>query len=306
MFRLIAVARDGSQHTWDAEFDHDGVAQEWTYRVTTPGCQDFYEARFKEVGANLIQPDVLHRHDPAFRGKGLTEALFARVVTDTGRTLISSTNGPTKNFPNEYRSADAERVWRRLFGEERATYDAAQDRYTFVPQGTGKGPFGRPQPGRRPQFYVKGSYVLDRIFGTNFANDLDIHWLSTGGSPTATSVRAWLDRCALPDHATIHVDRVTDLFACDGGGPPVFNIDLWQIEMDGYIYEMDPATHLATRINGKPNVKLTFLAKPPPPPSVETNTMLDKALRKMQQHPTLSDAGTIARINVLKGRPIPP
>jgi hypothetical protein len=210
-FQLSTVGRDGTQNTFDAELDHDPAAHTWSYCVRTAGCANFYEARFVEVPGG-VQSDVLARNDATFRGKGIADALFARVNTDSGHQLVSSTNTGQKHFPNEWRSADAERIWRRLFGEERASYDAAQDRYTFVPHGTAKGPFGRPQPGRRPQFYVKGSYVLDRLFNTNFANDIDIHWLDTGGAVTASAIGAWLDRCALPQHATIQLDRITDFF----------------------------------------------------------------------------------------------
>lgn len=117
-FQLVAIARNGTQQTWDAELERD--ASEWTYRVTASTCRDFYEARFKEVGTDVIQPDVLDRHDDAFRGKGLTEALFQKVVQDSGRSLVSSTNAPTRHFPNEYRTNDADRIWRRLFAEGRA------------------------------------------------------------------------------------------------------------------------------------------------------------------------------------------
>jgi hypothetical protein len=138
-FVLTATGRDGAAHTFqDAELDHDANARTWAYRVRVAGTPDFYEAKFAEV-AGGVQPVALARNDAVFRGKGIAEALFLRVVADSGQHLFSSTNAGQKNFPNEFRSVSAERIWRWLFGEERATYDAAQDRYTFVPQGTARG-----------------------------------------------------------------------------------------------------------------------------------------------------------------------
>ncbi len=307
-FRLTAVARDGSSQVWDAESEQDVTAQEWTYRVTVAGCLDFYEARFKEVGPDLIQPDVLDRHHTAFRGKGLAEALFARVVVDSGRTLVSSTNNGAKNFPNEYRSQDAERLWRYLFAEERAEYDESADRFRYYPEGLpARGIVRRAGAPRRPRFYVKGSYVLDVLFGTNYANDIDICWLDSGGQPTNARVAAWMRLCRLP-WKPIQLVRVRDFFACDGGGAPVFNIDLWRIEMDGCAYDMNPATHGAIKMPAPPQTRLGFLPSPPPfalTPSAQTNAMLDKARAKMARHPSLFDQTTETEILRLKARPIP-
>lgn len=306
-FQLDAAARDGTQQAWSGELEHDAAAHEWTYRVTTPDCPDFYEARFREVGADHVQPDVLDRHHDAFRAQGLTEALFDRVVSDSGRTLISSANHGTKNFRNEFRSADAERVWRRLFAQELAAYDADADRFTFHPDGIPQGGgIRRAGARRRPQFYVKGSYVLDRVFGTDYANDVDVFWLDVGQRPTNARISRWMELCGFTPKP-IQLARVTNLFACDGGGAPIFNFDLWRIEMDGDTYEMDPRTRVATKIRAAPATPLRFLPDHSPfalTPSVETNAVLDKALAKMARHPSLFDSATKAEILRLKERSI--
>jgi hypothetical protein len=76
--------------------------------------------------------------------------------------------------------------------------------------------------------------------------------------------------------------------------------------MDGCIYKVDPTTRVATRVHGVPNIRLAFLQNLPPVAlmaSDETNAVLDKALRKMQQHPVLNDAGVAAEIARLKSLP---
>ncbi|AGP39483.1 hypothetical protein [Sorangium cellulosum] len=306
-FRLDTVARDGSSQSFDAEADHDASAGVWTYRAFVAECADFYEARFKQVAAGYIQPDMLDRHHDAFRGKGITEAIFLRVVQDAGLPLVSSTNRGTMNFENEYRTGDAERIWRRLFAEERASYDGKEDRFRFHPEGTFKGVFGRKDANRRPQFYVKGSYVLDRIFGTDHANDIDICWLDVRGKPEDQRVREWCDLCGFP-RKTVQPIKIADFFACDGGGSPIFNIDLWRLEMDGCAYEMDPSTHAAKRITNLPQSSLELLPNPGPfalSPSPELNAVLSKALMKMQRHPSLYNQSTEQEIKRLMARPIP-
>lgn len=116
----------------------------------------------------------------------------------------------------------------------------------------------------RPQFYAKGSYVLDVLFGTKHASDIDICWADTGGQPEKARISRWMELCGF-EARPIQLVRVTDFFACDGGGPPIFNIDLWRIEMDGAVYEMDPVTRVATRIrSGRSTVTLRFLPNLPP------------------------------------------
>lgn len=306
-FQLSTTARDGIPHRFDVEIESGEKAGIWTYRVSTPGCPDFYEARFAAVDG-VVQPDVLTANHSAYKGKGITEALFFRVVSDTQLTLESGTNHGQRRLRNESRSLDAERVWRRLFAEERASYDVMTDRFTFVPSGVQpSGSFRRAGVGRQPRYYIKGSYVLDVLFGTTHANDIDICWLDTGGQPTNARVADWMRLCGLLAKP-IQLVRVTDLFACDGGGAPIFNIDLWRIEMDGCVYEMDPATHMATKIPAAPKARLGFLPNPPPfalTPSAETNAMLDKALAKMARHPSLFEQATETEILRLKARPIP-
>lgn len=135
-FTLETRDRQGTPHSFACALDDTRISTgTWSYTVRTAGSPDFYEGRFVAVGAHDIHPDMLAHHErPEYAAKGITEALFARVVRDSGRRLFSSTNRGRKNFENESRSVAADRVWKRLVGERRTAYDASIDRYEYLPR----------------------------------------------------------------------------------------------------------------------------------------------------------------------------
>lgn len=133
-FTLTTRSRTGTSHTFTCTLDEARTPGTWAYHVRAAGSADFYEARFVVVGAGVVQPDVLdNRNLPEYRGRGITNAIFARVVRDSGCMLISSTNRGRKNLPAESRSASADTVWRRLVQERLAVYDSSIDRYEYLP-----------------------------------------------------------------------------------------------------------------------------------------------------------------------------
>jgi len=134
-FTLETRDRRRVRHTFACTLDDTRTGTgTWSYVVRAAGCPDFYEGRFVAVGARDVQPDMLANHGrPEYVAKGITEALFDRVVCDSGRRLISSTNCGPKNAQTEYRSPSADKVWQRLVRARRATYDPHVDRYEFLP-----------------------------------------------------------------------------------------------------------------------------------------------------------------------------
>lgn len=133
-FTLATRSRTGTTHAFACTLDEARTPGTWAYRVRADGSLDFYEARFVVVGAGVVQPDMLDSHGlPEYRGKGITEAIFARVVLDSGCRLISSTNRGQRNLSAEYRSVSADAVWRRLVQARHAAYDPSIDRYEYIP-----------------------------------------------------------------------------------------------------------------------------------------------------------------------------
>lgn len=133
-FMLTTRSRTDTIHSYACTLDDARVPSTWSYHVRADGSRDFYEGRFVAFGAGVVRPDMLANQGlPEYSGKGITEALFDRVVRDSGCKLISSTSQGQRNGPAEYRSVSADRVWQRLVGKRLAVYDASTDRYEYVP-----------------------------------------------------------------------------------------------------------------------------------------------------------------------------
>lgn len=158
-----------------------------------------------------------------------------------------------------------------------------------------------------PRFYIKGSYVLDVIFGRSAAQDIDVFYDNSRQRLTATEAQRWLEKHNLPQHAGIDgpvpIDNTDD---CSGGGYPEFNIDRWHIRDDGKLYTLEDTEEEAefgglfgrslykTRVvpldlaSAKQTVLRVLL--PPYCPSGEDGIKrIAKAIRKMSDHPELLD-----------------
>ena len=119
--------------------------QDWTQRESVPAVwialhrtnppgpsDDSYTALFIKISADTLLSFTLLAPERFYLGKGCTPAVFARVAEETKRKIVSSSNKRSKKFyPNESRNCNAERVWRALLTNDRATYDPEEDRYTF-------------------------------------------------------------------------------------------------------------------------------------------------------------------------------
>ncbi len=69
-----------------------------------------------------------------FREQGLPEALIRELALRSGKRIISSSNRQSAHLlRGEYRTIDADKVWRRLVQAGEATYDANVDRYVLLP-----------------------------------------------------------------------------------------------------------------------------------------------------------------------------
>jgi hypothetical protein len=88
-------------------------------------------------------------------------------------------------------------------------------------------------------FYVKGSYVLDCVFGTNFANDIDVFYLGSASKPATNEVTSWLEQNGLPPAKTVDATKVDRLDDCSGGGPTFFTFERWHIRQDGKLYTLE-------------------------------------------------------------------
>lgn len=156
-----------------------------------------------------------------------------------------------------------------------------------------------------PRFYIKGSYVLDVIFGRSKAQDVDVFYDKSCQRPTASAARNWLQENGFPQHANIDgpipVDNIDD---CSGGGFPEFNIDRWHIRNDGTLYTLEDTDERAEHggLFGRSPYKtrvvpldlelarrtpLTVLFPPYRVYGEDGIKRIEKAIRKMSEHPEL-------------------
>jgi hypothetical protein len=157
-----------------------------------------------------------------------------------------------------------------------------------------------------PPFFVKGSYVLDVVFARTKARDIDIYFSRSHRQPSSAEVLAWAQQHSFPTPRTVDFTPSDDIDDCSGGGPSVFNVDLWHLREDGALYVLEetsqprqdlaglwglPAVHWrraplsrrqarATRMHALQS--LTTIAR-----DREGLDYVSKALRKMRDHPEL-------------------
>ncbi|WP_242360054.1 hypothetical protein [Anaeromyxobacter sp. SG17] len=131
--RIHAVGRDGIERVFDGDLKRDGPR--WIYRIPCATKLDWFEAVFLEVGGGWIQVAMLKNNcGKEHSAMGIPEALFARVVADSGLSLRSSQT----DDEHGYRTPSATKVWKRLEARGLAREDKAADRYIY--QGDGRSP----------------------------------------------------------------------------------------------------------------------------------------------------------------------
>lgn len=165
-----------------------------------------------------------------------------------------------------------------------------------------------------PRFYIKGSYVLDVIFDREAAQDIDFFYDEACQRLSATEARDWLRQRNLPQHANIDGPHpIDDIDDCSGGGYPEFNIDRWHIRDDGNIYTLEDTEEELEYggLCGRPLHKtrpvrldlewakktpLKVLFDPYAPAGEDGIKRVEKAIRKMKDHPQLLDEALMQKL----------
>lgn len=116
----------------------------------------------------------------------------------------------------------------------------------------------RPQSSRLnttpPQFYIKGSFVLDVIFDRCCAKDIDFFYDSSCQPLTQPVARDWLKKLGFPHNKPLDLTPVDNIEDASGGGFPEFNIDRWHIRHDGKLYTLEETAtpHEDGGLGGRP------------------------------------------------------
>lgn len=86
-------------------------------------------------------------------------------------------------------------------------------------------------------FYVKGSFVLDVIFGTAFAGDMDVFYKGT--RPTRDELEQWIAASNFrPPRKGFDIVGVERLDDASGAGYPRLNFERWHIRENGRLYTL--------------------------------------------------------------------
>lgn len=103
----------------------------WTVSVNAPGTQERYLHEFKVIGPGRLQSSTMDRFGHSHLVGVATDVLF--FMAELGFSVESSTRN---RHAGEFRSPDAEKLWKRLLADGYASYDASEDVYRLHPSGT--------------------------------------------------------------------------------------------------------------------------------------------------------------------------
>ncbi len=169
------------------------------------------------------------------------------------------------------------------------------------------------------RFYVKGSYVLDVVFGRNAAADVDVFYDRSCEQPTEQDIKSWLASKQLPLPAAIDRSAVDSIDDCSGGGFPIFNIDRWHIRMDGELYTLEETSEpsgvlplfgqtafkmkpIRLRLEDARKQKLLEIASLDDlQRAPDELKYLRKLLKKLTTHPELDEPGVRSRLEAFAG-----
>lgn len=130
---LVCSGRGGVETPLTFEITQPS-SNSWRYIAWDPGRTDFFEAQFKTLGDRLYIEGIDHHHAARFfTGRGVPGTVFAHLASITGSQIVSATNRGAKVLGTEFRSVSAERMWQGLARRGRASYEAAEDRYRYIP-----------------------------------------------------------------------------------------------------------------------------------------------------------------------------
>lgn len=166
----------------------------------------------------------------------------------------------------------------------------------------------RPADGRgwnrdeAPSWFIKGSYVLDVLYGRKVAGDIDVFYDRRHRRPTREEVVAWLQGHGwwVPNLVEIVGVSAEDFSTRDGGGEKRFNTDNVSISMDGTFQIIEasgnPRTASRETVLEYLNCGLSLLdgwdlplPDPPGSPGAGGTEYLEKIKKKLTAHGELEN-----------------
>ncbi len=136
LHELSCVGADGESRTfwYDVVEETTPGGSVWHFRVHRRNPPDYNKDDWFVLGViefdeGSVRVDMIeNRGKEWYRAKGISEAIIIEASRVLGRRVVSSSN-KVKVADNEYRTLDAEKVWRRLAAKGQAVYCSTTDRY---------------------------------------------------------------------------------------------------------------------------------------------------------------------------------
>ena len=125
MTPIICTGRDNCQRTF---YYRDIAPYVFAVYADEEGSDDWFQISFENHGGNLQLVMMTHNNDQRYIAMGIPEAMIVEIAESTKMPIESSTN---RNFPNEYQTQEAKKVWQRL--GTRVSYNQNTDRFVCLP-----------------------------------------------------------------------------------------------------------------------------------------------------------------------------
>jgi len=128
---LTCTDREGNTQTYyyQIEYPSEYESKEWHFRVSIEAklLDNWFEATVKPLNKNSVcLSSIQHNYDNNYSAKGIPDALLPRIVEELNMNLFSSIKFSDNG---EFRTDDAEKMWRRLVSNGVAEYDNSKNRY---------------------------------------------------------------------------------------------------------------------------------------------------------------------------------
>ncbi len=134
---IICVDKDGVEHIFKYslnESEEDGNTK-YIFHVMPKdlNAKDWFEFAITMIDDKKGKITVMNNRSMSeYVGKGIPDKLIEEASCVLSISISSSSNNARyKNFDPEWRTSDADKVWRRLISKNKASYDKNKDTYYY-------------------------------------------------------------------------------------------------------------------------------------------------------------------------------
>jgi hypothetical protein len=132
-FPLVTTDRSGRSRSFQVSVETDDGDARKIYVTALedgvdPKAVEGFQMTLKPLPDGRLRIDAITAHT-SHRRAGIPDSLLPELSRRFGKNVVSSSNRFPAS-PEEFRSIDAEKMWKRLVQKGIATHDVQQDRYS--------------------------------------------------------------------------------------------------------------------------------------------------------------------------------